>query len=190
MTAETIRAFICFEIGRNARDELAKIISDGKKIGDRIAWSKPQNIHLTLKFLGDILSAQIAEIKKIIEEIAARTTGSHLTLDHIGAFPNFRTPRVFWVGSSQTPIVLTHLVASLEEQIQPLGIEKEKRAFKPHLTLGRVKGRDCGKTIAFLKNYRFEPQEFTCDEIILMKSELQVAGAVYKPIQKFKLKMK
>ncbi|MFQ5630089.1 MAG: RNA 2',3'-cyclic phosphodiesterase [bacterium] len=187
MTAETIRTFICFEIGKNAQDYLANIISGGKKIGDRIAWSKPQNIHLTLKFLGDISSAQIAEIGKIIKEIATGTTGFNLTIDHLGAFPNFRTPRVFWVGSSHIPAALSHLVAGLEEQIQPLGFKKERRAFKPHLTLGRVKGRDFRETVAFLKNHPFEPQTFDCNEIILMRSDLQPAGALYTPIQQFNL---
>lgn len=190
MTSETTRTFICFEIDPEVRAALGKIISECKKFREQIRWPKPENIHLTLKFLGDVSARQIEEIAGILEDISASTPALQITLDRLGAFPNFRTPRILWVGSSNTPEALAGLVADLQERLAPLGFEKQKRIYRPHLTLGRVKGRESKRTIDFFNTVKFEPRTFSCDEIVLMKSDLQLTGAVYTVLSKFKLQMK
>ncbi|MFQ5633680.1 MAG: RNA 2',3'-cyclic phosphodiesterase, partial [bacterium] len=111
MTVETARAFICFEIGQNTRDYLANLIAEGKKAGDRIAWAKPHGIHLTLKFLDNITLQQIEDIETILKEISIEKSEFRITIDRIGAFPNFHTPRVFWVGNSHNSNTIANLVA-------------------------------------------------------------------------------
>lgn len=189
MTSETTRTFICFEIDPEVRTVLGQIIADCKKFGEQIRWPKPENIHLTLKFLGDASSEQIEEIARILEDISAGIPSLQITLDLLGIFPNIRTPRILWAGSSKIPEALVRLVASLEERLAPLGFEKQKRAYRPHLTLGRVRGRESKRTVEFFKKLNFEPRTFICDEIVMMKSDLQLTGAIYTVLNKFKLQM-
>lgn len=187
MTAERVRAFICFEIDRQMAASLGSLIAEARQFGERISWAQPEKIHLTLKFLGDVDSQQIEQITQILSNIAADKRGFEIAFDRLGAFPDFHRPRIFWVGASELPPVLTALVAELETTLSTLGFQKEKRAYTPHLTLGRVKGAPCPETAAFLKDFQLERQSVHCSEIVLMQSDLQPSGAVYTPLATCKL---
>ncbi|MCA9744420.1 RNA 2',3'-cyclic phosphodiesterase [candidate division KSB1 bacterium] len=187
MTKGTVRAFICFEIDQHVSAALGRLIDEGRALGERISWSKPEKIHLTLKFLGDIENAQVEQVSQIVRQLAEKQREFKLTIDKLGAFPNFQRPRVFWVGTTDVPAELNTLVTELEDALAQIGFARERRAFAPHLTLGRAKSDRCAQTAGFLKTKQLESRKVHCAELVLMKSDLQPSGAVYTPLATFDL---
>ncbi len=188
MNGERIRAFVCFEIESELREYLAQIIQEGRRLNENISWARPETIHLTLKFLGNITPAQQRDISNILLSLAGTFEPFQVTIDRIGAFPNFRRPRVFWAGCSSGSPDLERMALRLDSDLEKLGFEREKRAFTAHLTLGRVKRGGAARTSSFLASFSFQPQVMQCREIILMKSDLHPTGAVYTPLETFTLK--
>lgn len=180
---DKIRTFICFETDPNLQAYLDQLIQEASRTAEPIKWVEATNIHLTLKFLGDITLAQARQVAGLLERIGAQTAPLHLRFDRLGAFPNFRAPRVFWLGCSEQSAALDALVERLEDELATLGFPKEKRAYSPHLTIGRPKDRNCRQTSRFLESYVVQPQALAGDKLILMRSELHPAGAKYTPIK-------
>ncbi len=187
MSTESIRAFICFEIPAPLREYLEEIIRKGKAFGEPVSWVKTQNIHLTLKFLGNITLEQVAQVSGVLEQMRQAFSPFEIQVDRVGAFPNFSRPRVFWVGCQQSFDRLSALAGQLEVSLAALGFEKENRKFSPHLTLGRVRKPGVSKTAAYLQKLELKPYSLACRELVLMKSELKPSGAIYTPIKKFPL---
>ncbi len=184
-----IRCFIAVELPQSIKEELSSYILRLKQINRNIKWVNPHSIHVTLKFFGEIepyevekVGGELQNCKGIVNPFALKITGS-------GAFPNERRPRVFWLGLQQDERrSLFRLHEWIDEQLEPLGFEKEKRRFSPHLTLGRVKHPDdFSNVFEYLKEHPFEPATLTVEEIVFMRSELKPTGAEYTPIQKFSL---
>ncbi|MDQ7053850.1 MAG: RNA 2',3'-cyclic phosphodiesterase [candidate division KSB1 bacterium] len=187
MSRDTIRAFICFEISDALRQYLETIIEDGRRFKEAISWTRPGNIHLTLKFLGNIDAQQREAVSGVLQKLTGAFRAFAVNIDRLGAFPNFRRPRVFWAGSHADNPALQRLVAQLEDELGTYGFEKENRRFTPHLTIGRVKRMPFVKTADFLKQFEFEPHTIECREMIFMKSELNPGGAIYTPLATFPL---
>ncbi len=187
MSRDTIRAFICFEISDALRQYLETIIEDGRRFQEAISWTRPGNIHLTLKFLGNIDAQQREAVSGVLQKLTGAFRTFAVNIDRLGAFPNFRRPRVFWAGSHEENPLLQQLVAQLENDLAAFGFEKENRKFTPHLTIGRVKRPPIRQTVDFLQRFPFEPHTIECREIIFMKSELNPGGAIYTPLATFSL---
>lgn len=183
MTNDEIRTFVCFEISPALREYLQEIVTHASQLREAIVWTRASNIHLTLKFLGNVERKKIPVIADTLEKVANAARVFQLTVDRVGAFPDFRRPRVFWVGCRETPVELQKFVAALEDAFATLGFAKEARSFTPHLTLGRTRGGVTQKTGNFLENFRFVPHKIDCNDIILMQSELAPTGAVYTPLK-------
>ena len=183
---ETFRAFIAIDLPASIRSSLADTQEILKSFGFRVKWVRPQNIHLTLKFLGNIDSDLTDKIIAAMNLTAKDYTGVSLSAKEIGVFPNIRRPRVIWAGLSGQLETLKNLQQTLDGHLANLGFPKETRMFKGHLTLGRVKGKiasDQMKTaIDRLKG--FESESFEINEIILFKSELRPTGAEYSMIKR------
>lgn len=179
--SKTIRTFIAIEIPGNIISKIRELQEGIKVYGLKIRWVRSENIHLTLKFLGDVEAVTIGEIAKTISKTVERYPPISLNAKGIGVFPDIKRPRVLWVGLTGQLESLVKLQKTLDDNFKLLGFPGEKRSFKGHLTMGRIKAKiDVKKFGDALMAYRnFESETFTADQIILYKSELKPSGAVY-----------
>ena len=179
--SKTIRTFIAIEIPDDIISKFRKL-QEGINVYDfKIRWVRSENIHLTLKFLGDVEAVKIGEIAEAISKTVEGYTPVSLKAKGIGAFPGIKRPRVLWVGLTGQLESLVKLQKTLDENLKVLGFPGEKRPFKGHLTMGRIKTKiDVKKFGDALMAFRgFESETFTASQIILYKSELKPSGAVY-----------
>jgi 2'-5' RNA ligase len=175
----TIRTFICIELPPTLKKRIEILQSELCTYGSGVSWVKPENIHLTLRFLGDVdLVAQ----PKLTEAIGKAVRGFHpfkIAVTATGAFPNFRNPRVFWIGIDDLADCLIPLQRKIEEELVQAGFGKEDKRFSPHLTIGRVRQAKVEKLGEMLKNSKVAREELTVEEIIIMSSDLRPTGPVY-----------
>ena len=185
-----IRAFIAIEIPAQIKNKIAELQENLKGIGGRISWTKPGNIHLTLKFLGDTDVEILDEIAAELQQAVQNITDFKISVKGTGTFPNFKRPRVIWIGAKSDGEYLQKLAAQIEDCVANFGFEKEKRCFSSHLTLGRVKdAKGIHPVIEKLQKYEeFDAGLFDVNEFYLIKSELHPAGAIYTPLKKIILK--
>jgi len=190
---EQIRAFVAIELPDEIKHHLTQV---GKILRrDResfVKWADSDGIHLTLKFLGDIPSDQVANVSSAIESGAKGIVPFSLELQQTGAFPNLRSPRVAWVGVGGNLADLYKLQKNIETALQPLGFSPEKRQYSAHLTLGRVRERasqsqraDLGKALQTMKIN--DPAAFRVERVSLLQSKLTPGGAVYSRLAGFAL---
>ena len=186
MISEPFRAFIAIDLPENIRSSLGEAQEILKAFGFRAKWVPPQNIHLTLKFLGNIDSDYIDKITVAMTSTAENFNSVFLSAREIGVFPNIRRPRIIWAGLNGQLEILKNLQQSLDGHLAGLGFVEETRAFKGHLTLGRVKGKIASARMktAIDKLKGFETESFEINEIILFKSELRPTGAVYSKVKR------
>jgi len=182
-----IRTFICFEIPAAVKEQIVKLQNELRSYGRGVRWVNPEGIHLTLKFLGDVPEENIGNIAEAVKTAARGLSPVTITIASAGAFPNFKRPRVLWIGIEEPTGQMGKIHESIEQELETLGYEKENRRFSPHLTLGRIKSFEGVEEVTDeLSNMEINFGEFTAAEIIIMKSELKQTGAVYSPL--FKLK--
>jgi 2'-5' RNA ligase len=181
----TIRAFIAINLSLAVQSQLDRIATQMKaEIGPGpVRWVAACNIHLTLKFLGDIPVSDLDNLKKILQSQASRIPAFGLSLGEVGAFPSFNRPRVIWVGV-QAPVELSELQRGIDMATAALGYASEGRPFSPHLTLGRVsRNADASgmkKVSQALENRKFGVSADTRVEAVhLYQSDLKPEGAVY-----------
>ena len=149
-------------------------------------WVNPQNIHLTLKFLGDVATHQLGDIYQAVERGCQGIPPFPLRISGLGCFPSTQRPRIIWAGA-QAGELLSKLQREIESQLAPLGIPPENRAFRPHLTLARIQrqattkeSRSLGETIASQPINAYGQQRV--DRVAVIKSDLRPSGAVYIPL--------
>jgi len=178
---DNLRTFIAIDIPGNILSEIRELQEGIKDYGFKIRWVRPESIHLTLKFLGDIKAVKINEIAEAISKTVVRYTPISLQAKGVGVFPGIKRPQVLWVGLAGQLEPLVSLQKTLDENLETIGFPMEKRPFKGHLTMGRMKAKiDVKKFGDVLMTFRsFESEAFTADKIILYKSELKPSGAVY-----------
>jgi 2'-5' RNA ligase len=179
----SIRSFIAIELPDAVRRQLEFLALELKKSDAPVGWTRPEGIHLTLKFLGNVSPELIEQIKPVMAEIASRTAPMHLQPAGCGAFPTIKQPRVIWVGLGGESGPLIQLQKQVETAMVPFGFQPEDRPFRPHLTLGRVKGRQHMLSLQqiLLARREFTAEAFDVTELVLYKSELRPDGARYTP---------
>ncbi len=186
----SIRTFIALELPPAVISLLGKVQEDLKSKGIRAKWVKPENIHLTLKFIGNVSPDDIEKISRAMAGAAEGFAGINLIANGVGVFPGIKRPRVIWVGLGGQTQLLLALQRALENNLEPLGFKREKRSFKGHLTLGRIrKTIQPNKIRPILLEYAaLTSEQFTVRRISLFKSELKPTGAVYSQLQQAVLK--
>lgn len=152
-----------------------------------VRWVRPEGIHLTLKFYGDVSAARLPDLQRVLAEAAGISDRLTFTLGGLGAFPNMNHPRVVWVGLTGDVPALRRLQRTVEEGSQQLGFAPETRRFNPHLTLGRVNqplsSSDQFVLTQTLRRAAIAPGEpFVLDTLTLWRSELRSGGSVYTPL--------
>ena len=188
MKEDKLRLFIAIELPSNIIDGLRNVQEELKDKSNKPSWAKPENIHLTLKFLGDTETGKIESMVNILEGIAGKSFSFEISVKGVGTFPAAGNPRVIWVGIEENKDML-QLYNNIEEGLATLGFEKERRDFKPHLTLGRIKflndraGLKRGlEKVAGLNLARFAVAGFA-----LFKSTLTPEGAIHTKLKEYTL---
>lgn len=176
-----MRLFIAIEIPDDIKKEMAEVQRRLKGAGVDASWIRPEGIHLTLKFMGEVPESRAPEIMNSLTNVAGGTGAFRIDVAGVGTFPNPKNARVVWIGVSVETERLAKLQISVEDAMDGLGFEREARAFTPHLTLGRIKyihSRDRWlKSLEGVKDIRLP--SFEVKAVSLMKSELKPAGAEY-----------
>ncbi len=179
-TPKPVRTFVAATIV--LPPALRTILRELREMGRAVKAVNSESLHITLKFLGDIKPDQLPEVQTLLETAAERVPTFALELVGIGAFPHWDRPQVVWVGTD-FPDPLLELARQLEQDLEPLGFPKEKRAYHPHLTLARIKAKpptelkelaDAHETESFGR----QPIE----QVVLYQSDLTPAGSVYTPM--------
>lgn len=184
---ETIRAFIAIELPSAIQEKLGEVINRLKsQNSSAVRWVTPHNIHITLKFLGDVSINNLQVLTQILASEVSRFHPFEIRIGRLGAFPNLRQPRVVWVGV-QAPPILENIQRGIEAETRRLGYVAEERPFSPHLTVGRMSHNatqdDVRQIAVILSNTRVEELGTVQVEAVrLFKSDLQPGGAVYTAI--------
>ncbi|HEV8663540.1 MAG TPA: RNA 2',3'-cyclic phosphodiesterase [Candidatus Methylomirabilis sp.] len=176
-----MRLFIAIVLSDALRDALGALQRDLRAAGGPVSWVKPENIHLTLKFLGEVPPAREGLVREAMAEAVAGLSPFTLRAGGCGAFPGGRNPRVLWVGLRAGGPEAATLAARVEAACAARGFPPENRAFRGHLTLGRVRGsRGLEETLRRLQAHAEDTLgETAVDRIVLYESRLHPAGSIY-----------
>ena len=154
----------------------------------RASWEKPEKLHVTLKFLGEIEPSRVEDLSGAASCAAAGVEPFALTIAEAGAFPPHGRPRVLWLGVEDASGRLAVLQRSLEDACAAAGFAREPRPLKPHLTLARLRSPQGAHELAAAhREAQFQPQPFTASELVVMRSELGPGGSRYTPLSQFTL---
>jgi RNA 2',3'-cyclic 3'-phosphodiesterase len=181
----TIRSFIAVNIGvaivRAVADEQSRLRrAVSARGGVEVRWVAPQNLHVTLSFLGQVTEPMVAAIEDGLEPVARRFSPFEITARGLGVFPDARHPRVVWVGLGDAGESLVRLHAAIAEVLGRMGFDLEDKPFRSHVTIGRVKGGD-GEALAACLAEAGEKTygSFTVRDIACYRSDLRPTGADY-----------
>ena len=190
-----LRAFIAVELPLEIRNAVYKAMASlQKEIGPAVRWVPVENLHLTLKFLGDVSPTNVEMLSQMLRVEADLFPCFDLRLHGLGSFPNLKRPRVIYIGV-QAPATFEGLQRGIESASRKLGYESEERGFSPHLTIGRV--RHASRVTAAERQTIRRTLEETridslgtarVDSVHLYKSDLKPAGSVYTRLYSAPLK--
>lgn len=179
-----IRTFIAVPLGDALKRELTRDVRALSLAAPRVKWANPDNLHLTLRFLGDVKEPDLQELFDALEDAVSGLSPFAVEVAGIGAFPNWRHPRVVWAGCGEGSDDAVRLAEAVEEAVRDLGYDPEKRPFSPHFTLGRVKfpadaeGLEPAAARLADKSYGF----LDVDSAVVFMSDLRRHGPVYAPM--------
>ncbi len=186
------RIFTAIDISDEARRKVSGYIENfrGEFPNIRVGWEKPEKIHLTLKFLGDVDEKQLQNLIEAVEKSAREISGFKLQIAETGVFPSPKNARILWLGIKDKGENLPKLNEISESECEKIGFPKEKRNFKAHLTIARLREPQKSRELAgtHLQN-GFEPIEFEVSQITIYESELQPTGSIYKTVKNVELKI-
>ncbi len=186
-----MRLFIACDLSPAQKHELETIQHNLTSYLSGIRWVKPQGLHLTLSFLGDLNENLIGPIQKVLENVSATANPFLLKLGGCGVFPNPSQARVLWVGVREGEEALQRIKKELDYGLEDLGYKIEKRQYKPHLTLGRMR---YPVDVKLIRRFIEETENFTStvvkvSTLILYESRLTAHGAFYDPQLEVELKI-
>ncbi|MFC2006640.1 RNA 2',3'-cyclic phosphodiesterase [Chloroflexota bacterium] len=187
-----MRSFVAIELPDELKLKLDKLMAQLESERQPwVKWVRASGIHLTLKFLGDIITGQTGEITRAIEEATQGFSPFQLDVKALGVFPNWQRAQVAWVGIGGELIKLSQLQQRLDSNLANCGFAPESRPFSPHLTIARIRNhatlsewQKFGKLIADTK---FEAGSFKVNAVSLMRSQLTKERAIYRPISSIRL---
>ncbi len=184
-----LRCFIAIELPEEIKSSLAETENELKKTDADIRWARPENIHLTLKFLGDTAEESIDGLIEKVAEVCGSFDPFNIEVNGLGVFPQKGAPRVLWAGLDGGKTIIS-LREAIEEGAEQFGFKREKRAFSPHLTIGRFRSLRFKDTL--LNEVRAKQEisigSFEARSVILYKSELRPSGAIHTKINESLLK--
>lgn len=190
-----MRLFIALDLPEQVRKAAAEIIARLKPYGADVKWVRPENLHVTLKFLGEVKPELVSEIGQALEGACVGQGPLELSLSEVGAFPKPSRPKVVWLSMAGQVDELAALAKRVEQARGPLGFEPEARAFKTHLTIGRLrrprKGKPRPSPVELARELAAmdgpHGPEFIADTVALIKSDLRPTGPIYTPVHQVTL---
>jgi RNA 2',3'-cyclic 3'-phosphodiesterase len=186
-----LRTFIAVDLGKALRDRCVSLQENLIRAGTDVKWVEPDNLHLTLLFLGEVNDREVPAMCAAVGEVCARHGPFTLTVEGAGCFPNPRRPRVVWVGIGEGTQELVALHDALEGPLLDLGCyRREERQYTPHVTLGRVKSeRPTDRLAAALaKLAGWKGGQVAVREVLVMSSELKPEGPIYTVLSRARLR--
>lgn len=182
----TLRVFVGVPVGAAVAARISAVRNEFG--GEAVRWVPAENLHLTLKFLGDVEEAQVVSIRSALREALAGTAGFGVTARGLGVFPDARRPRVLWIGLAAPE--LAQVAGQVDRALEPLGVERAATRFRPHATIGRWRrpeppGVSLREELTRWRDREFG--EFRMDAVTLFRSTLRPAGATYSPLEVFRL---
>lgn len=188
MTEEKkIRAFLAVEMPGeiiNRITDIQKLLK--KTIHGVIRWVRPEGMHLTLKFFGNISGDDVVNISHVVKRSVADVKPLSLSVRTVGVFPDIMRPRVIWLGINGDVGPLLKLQKVMDQGFQDYGFKKDKRPFRPHLTLGRIKSKGVTGLAAVVEGGEdYVVEQFQADGLTLFKSDLTPEGAIYTKLAWF-----
>ncbi len=191
MTLEMLRAFIAVPASDEVRRLVKQAVGSLRWVGANVKWVEPDNVHITVKFLGNIPQADVDKLGPALHEALRSTGGFDITIGKAGTFPGGdKAPRVVWLGLGEGFEALKEVALKVEEACAGLGFEREARPFKAHLTIGRVrrgsgKLRELAEAVAGVE---FKPLKLKVDRVNLTRSRLSPRGPTYTVLESIALK--
>jgi len=187
--SEKIRIFIAIELPEDIKKNLEGLQEELKKASADVKWVKPENIHLTLKFLGSVPVQQIPEIVQELKNGLAAFGFFSVGIAKIGSFPEKGKPRVIWAGVEKGNEIVARLQDKVEDLLQRFNFACEEREYSSHLTIGRVKGPNNIKSLQELLAGKFSVQfgEMPVEDISIIRSDLKPDGPAYTILERIKL---
>jgi RNA 2',3'-cyclic 3'-phosphodiesterase len=183
-----IRCFVAINLPETVKNQIAEIISDLRKTGGDIKWVPAGNVHLTLKFLGNVDETVIPALKESLSKKLSHYKPFYIKIAGIGCFPSEKRPRVIWIGMEDSE-VLKGIQKEVDVELNAFGFAPEDRPFSPHLTIGRVRSPkrlpELTRRCADVKATDLGAVNVT--GIHIMKSELKPAGAEYSSLAEIPL---
>jgi 2'-5' RNA ligase len=183
---EQIRAFIAVPVSEELRS-LVGWAQDGlRAAGADVKWVKPENVHITLKFLGNIASERVGDLVGVMRRAVADVAAFDAVVAGMGTFPGgSRAPRVIWLGLAGGVEPLKLIAGRIDEGCSELGFEREDRPFKSHITIGRVRrgSGGLGELAARAGQLEFNPLQLHVDRVNLVRSRLSPQGPTYTVLE-------
>lgn len=189
---KSLRVFCAIELPDDVRSSVAEHVRRLRsEFSDvRASWERPEKLHITLKFLGNVKPKRVEALSEATSNTVEGFDPFELTIGEPGSFPPHGSPRVLWLGIVDATGRLAILQNSLEEGCASAGFPREPRAFKPHLTLARIRApRGARELAAAHRETPFEPQRFKVSELVVMQSELGPNGSRYTPLSRHRLQV-
>jgi 2'-5' RNA ligase len=181
-----MRLFVAIEITPDIRDRILEFAEKLKSKIPNARWTRPEGLHITLKFLGNVPDENVPAIESALKKVDSRSFA--ITIERVGVFPNPKSPRVLWTGVA-AGAELGKLAGEIDETTAQLGFEAEKRAFSPHVTLARFKEGDRKMNLSsILLGGHPSFGTMTAQEFHLYESKLSAEGSRYIKRAGFALK--
>jgi 2'-5' RNA ligase len=183
------RTFVAIDVGKGVRDRLAALQESLARRASGVKWVEPNNLHLTLLFLGEVEDIELPAVCKAVAEVARTTPAFSMSIEHVGCFPHPRRPRILWVGVGAGAPQVSALHDALELPLLDLGCyRREERQYTPHITLGRVTGDrpPAQLTEALAKAAGWQGGSTSVREVHVMGSELTPQGPLYTVLSRAK----
>ena len=196
---DTYRTFIAIEIPPDIRRRIKEHIDQLRAVFPdvRASWTREDNLHLTLRFLGDVPVARIPALSNAVAEAAREIRPFDLAISVCGTFPPHGRPKVLWIGCAEfqpasslspLPLALSSLHAALEDRCAAAGFEREPRSFHPHLTIARLRESRGSRALAeHHKQLGFDGQTLTVSELVVFRSELSSKGSKHTALARHEL---
>ncbi len=183
-----MRLFLAVQLPAQVQERLGRVQDRLRDARADVSWVKPANLHITLKFLGEIEPKRLERLQPVLAETASRAAPFVVAIGGVGTFGG-RVPRVVWAGIGNGAEPLGSLARAIEGGLARVGFPKEKRAFSAHLTLGRVRSAtNLPHLTAVLRETAAEHfGEAPVDRFALMQSELHPSGSIYAVLREFSL---
>lgn len=178
-----MRLFVAIELSEELRRALRRTQDALRPKGPDVRWIPAEQLHLTVKFLGEVADRDVAGVSEAMVQAAAVSAPFDLELVKCGCFPERGAVRIVWAGAREAQGVLAGCVEQVEARLEPLGFPREQRAFAPHITMGRVKDdRSAGLLRRSVEACRIATMTQGVSSLTLMASKLSPKGSIYTPV--------